>query len=86
MTGFNKVASCAEKRGVSHFVLYILFTSNSSSSKISFTVVILGIMCGYSSDESITYAIKRMIDTSIGVIIAILINKYITPPKKKVKA
>ena len=47
-------------------------------------IVILGIMCGYSSDESITYAIKRMIDTSFGVIIAILINKYITPPKKKV--
>lgn len=65
--------------------IYIFTLWQRPAAVIISCIVILGIMCGYSSDESITYAVKRMLDTSIGVIIAILINKYITPPKKKVK-
>lgn len=64
--------------------IYIFTLWQRPAAVIISCIVILGIMCGYSSDESITYAIKRMIDTSFGVIIALLINKYITPPKKKV--
>lgn len=66
--------------------IYIFTIWKRPSAVIISCIVISGIMCGYSGNDSITYAVKRMFDTSIGVIIAILINKYITPPKKKVKA
>lgn len=66
--------------------IYIFTVWKRPSAVIISCIVILGIMCSYSGNDSITYAVKRMIDTSLGVIIAILINKYITPPKKKCKS
>lgn len=45
-------------------------------------IVLLGIMCSYGPDDSYYYAINRMFDTAIGVIVSIIINQYITPPKK----
>lgn len=64
--------------------IYIFTVWKRPSAVIISCIVISGIMCGYSGNDSITYAVKRMIDTGLGVIIAVLINKYITPPKKKV--
>lgn len=46
-------------------------------------IVFIGIMLNYNGPESYSYAIGRSLDTSIGIIIAILINKYINPPNKK---
>lgn len=45
-------------------------------------IVFIGIMISYTGIESYYYAITRTFDTSIGVIIAILVNKYI-PFKKE---
>ena len=33
--------------------------------------------------DSYSYAINRSIDTAIGILIAIFINKYLNPPKDK---
>lgn len=47
-------------------------------------IVISGIMINYATQtNSYTYAVNRSIDTILGIIIAIIINKYITPPKEK---
>ncbi|MGG7179093.1 FUSC family protein [Clostridium paraputrificum] len=45
-------------------------------------IVFIGIMINYDGPTSYSYAIGRSIDTSIGIIIAILINKYINPPEE----
>ena len=43
------------------------------------------ILINYDGPASYSYAIGRSIDTSIGIIIAIFINKYINPPVEKNK-
>ena len=48
-------------------------------------IVFIGIMINYDGPASYSYAIGRSIDTSIGIIIAIFINKYINPPVEKIK-
>lgn len=48
-------------------------------------IVFIGIMINYDGPASYSYAIGRSIDTSIGIIIAIFINKYINPPVEKNK-
>lgn len=44
-------------------------------------IVFIGIMITYTGAESYHYAIMRTVDTAVGVIIAILVNKYINPLK-----
>ncbi len=46
-------------------------------------IVFIGIMINYSGPQSYAYAVSRSIDTAIGIIVAILINKYFNPPKEK---
>ena len=46
-------------------------------------IVFIGIMINYSSQiDSYSYAINRSFDTVIGIVIAILINKYFNPPEE----
>lgn len=45
-------------------------------------IVYIGIMINHTGSNSYYYAVNRIFDTSIGVIIAIFINKYIKPPIK----
>lgn len=46
-------------------------------------IVFIGIMINYDGPSSYSYAIGRSIDTAVGILIAIFINKYINPPKIK---
>lgn len=46
-------------------------------------IVFIGIMIHYTGSESYEYSIMRTIDTTVGIAVAILVNKYINPPKKK---
>lgn len=48
-------------------------------------IVFIGIMVNYDGPASYSYAIGRSIDTAIGIIVAIFINKYINPPIVKNK-
>lgn len=62
--------------------IYICTLLKKGESVIVSCIVISGIMINNSSQfHSYTYAISRSIDTIIGIIIAILVNKYLNPRK-----
>lgn len=48
-------------------------------------IVFIGIMISYDGPSSYIYAVSRSIDTSIGIILAIFINKYVNPPEEKIE-
>lgn len=64
--------------------IYICTFLKKPESVIVSCIVIIGIMINYAS-HSYTYAINRSIDTALGIVIAILVNKYINPPKEKIR-
>ena len=63
--------------------IYCCNLINKSGSVTICCIVFIGIMLNHDDAASYNYAIGRSIDTSLGIIIAILINKYINPPKQK---
>lgn len=63
-------------------VIYICTVIKRPGAVIISCIVFIGIMINYST-KSYYYAINRSIDTAIGIIIAILINKYLNPPENK---
>lgn len=63
--------------------IYICTLLNRPGSVVISCIVFIGIMINYSSQaSSYYYAIGRSFDTAVGIIIAILINKYFNPPKE----
>ena len=63
--------------------IYICTLIKRHGSVIISCIVFIGIMTNYSSQiDSYSYAINRSFDTVIGIIIAILINKYFNPPEE----
>lgn len=64
--------------------IYILTILNEPESVAASCLVIIGIMISYDRQlNPYSYAIDRTIDTALGILIAILVNKYIHPPKEK---
>lgn len=62
--------------------IYLCTIFKKPESVIVSCIVISGIMINYASQmNSYTYAINRTIDTIIGIVIAILVNKYFNPIK-----
>jgi len=47
------------------------------------SITLMAILLSHSSNDSLNYAFYRTVETAFGVIVAILINKYIHPPKEK---
>lgn len=67
-------------------IVTVIYTCNLFNKPGSVTIaciVLIGIMINYSGPQSYAYAIGRSIDTAIGIIVAILINKYFNPPEEK---
>ena len=67
-------------------IVAVIYTCNLFNKPGSVTIaciVLIGIMINYSGPQSYAYAIGRSIDTAIGIIVAILINKYFNPPEEK---
>lgn len=65
-------------------VIYICTVIKRPGSVIISCIVFIGIMINYATQvDSYSYAINRSIDTAIGILIAIFINKYLNPPKDK---
>ncbi|MBP1890252.1 uncharacterized membrane protein YgaE (UPF0421/DUF939 family) [Clostridium moniliforme] len=67
-------------------IVAVIYTCNLFNKPGSVTIaciVLIGIMINYSGPQSYAYAVGRSIDTAIGIIVAILINKYFNPPKEK---
>lgn len=46
-------------------------------------IVFIGIIINYDVADSYLYAIGRSLDTAIGIVIAIFVNKFIRPPRPK---
>lgn len=47
------------------------------------SIVLISILISNSYDNPLMYSIRRTVETAFGVVIAILINMYINPPKEK---
>lgn len=68
--------------GVS-FIIYICNVFKCQDSCGVCCMVYISIMLNYAGSGAILYSANRTLDTLIGVIIAIVVNYYIKPPKNK---
>lgn len=68
--------------GVS-LVIYICNLIKKPSACSISSITLMSILITQSSNNPLTYSVHRTVETAFGVIIAILINKYIHPPKEK---
>lgn len=64
-------------------LIYICTLINKPGSVTISCIVLIGIIVNHSGPDSYSYAIGRSIDTTIGIIIAFLVNKYINLPNDK---
>ncbi|MGL5351694.1 MAG: FUSC family protein [Clostridium sp.] len=66
-------------------VVLVIYLSNllkkPASSAMS-SLVLIAIMIAPVTSNPFVYAFKRTIETSLGIIVTILVNKYIKPPKE----
>lgn len=63
-------------------VIYLCNLFNKRSVSIISSIVVLAIVIGVREKAPLLYAVDRMVDTSIGIIIALLVNKYVYPHKE----
>lgn len=63
-------------------IIYICNLINKPAACVIASIVILGIVIEPNVDNQIPYAIARTVETSLGIIIAVLINRFIHPPDK----
>lgn len=62
-------------------VIYLCNLLNKSGSSVISSIVVLAIVIGVGEKSPFLYALDRMFDTFIGIIIALLVNRYIYPYK-----
>lgn len=63
-------------------IIYICNLINKPAACVISSIVVLGIVIDPGMNNQISYAITRTIETSLGVIIAVLVNRFINPPNK----
>jgi uncharacterized membrane protein YgaE (UPF0421/DUF939 family) len=66
-------------------VIYLCNLLNWQESSSIAGVVFCAIMLNLKGNSPIIYSINRIIDTFVGIIVAIIVNYFIMPPKEKVK-
>lgn len=64
-------------------VIYCCNLINKSGAINIACIVFLGVTTANAYEQPLHYALERTIQTLFGIFIAILVNKYITPPKEK---
>lgn len=47
-------------------------------------IAFLGVTTAHAYEDPLNYALNRTIQTLFGILVSILVNKYITPPKEKI--
>ncbi|AOR22289.1 FUSC family protein [Clostridium taeniosporum] len=68
------------------FSIYICTLLNKPGSVIICCIVFISIMVNHPSGPgSYIYAVTRCMDTTVGIVVAVVINKFIHPPKEKHK-
>ncbi|CDG02784.1 Putative Uncharacterized protein [Clostridium chauvoei JF4335] len=69
-------------------IVFVIYTCNlvkkPGSCSIS-CIVLIAIMIAPVTSNPLFYATRRTIETALGIIVAILVNKYINPPEIKVE-
>jgi uncharacterized membrane protein YgaE (UPF0421/DUF939 family) len=65
------------------FVIYLCNLFNWKESSSIAGVVFCVIMLNLKGNSPIIYSINRIIDTFVGIIVAIIVNYFIMPPKEK---
>ncbi len=66
-------------------VIYFCNLFKKSGASVISSIVFLAIVIGVSEKSPFLYALDRMMDTFIGIIVALLVNKYIYPLGKDEK-
>lgn len=64
-------------------VIYICNLIKKPAACVISSIVVLGIVIDPSIDNQTSYALSRTLETSLGVIIAVLVNRFVNPPKVK---
>lgn len=62
------------------FVIYICNLIKKPAACVISSIVVLGIIIDPSIDNQFFYALNRTLETSLGVVVAILVNRFINPP------
>ena len=62
------------------FVIYICNLIKKPAACVISSIVVLGIIIDPNIDNQFFYALNRTLETSLGVVIAILVNRFINPP------
>lgn len=75
---------------VPFFMLVVIYICNTIDKKASIVIgciVVLSIITipNKDTESALVYVVNRVIDTSIGIVIAMVVNKYFFPNKKQVK-
>ncbi len=79
---FQKYLPIIVAVGVSLIIYICNLIKKPSACSIS-SITLMAILITQSSNNPLMYSIHRTVETAFGVIVAILINKYIHPPKEK---
>lgn len=78
----QKVLPLVVSIGVSLIIYICNLIKKPSACSIS-SITLMGILVSQGYNDPLIYSIQRTVETAFGVIVAILINKYIHPPKEK---
>lgn len=81
--GFLNIDAVIAGVGV-FIVIYLCNLFNKSSVSVISSIVVLAIVIGAGSKSPFLYAFGRTLDTLIGVIVALLVNRYVYPQKEEV--
>lgn len=63
--------------------IYLCNLLNKPAASAMSSLVLIAIMIAPTTSNPFVYASKRTIETILGIIVAILVNKYIKPPKEQ---
>lgn len=64
--------------------IYLCNVINKPAASAMSSLVLIAIMIAPITSNPFIYASKRTIETTLGIVVAILVNKYIKPPKEKI--
>lgn len=67
-------------------IIAVIYTCNLVKRPLSIPlgcIVFLGVTTTHAQTDAVYYALNRIIETCFGLVIGLLVNKYINPPKEK---
>lgn len=71
---------------ISFGIIVVIYTCNLLNKKLSIPlacIVFLGVTTIHADGDPIYYGVNRVVETLFGLVIGLLVNKYIVPPKEQ---